>query len=115
MNSMDIRPFIPTIDLETSKGFYEALGFATNHATNDLVIVNNDGCTFFLYRHDQGDLESNFMLQLAIRNIDDALESIEKIKGFDFKYEGVNEERWGKVIYLWGPSGEMWHVTELNE
>lgn len=19
-----------------------------------------------------------------------------------------------KVIYLWGPSGELWHVTELN-
>jgi len=23
-------------------------------------------------------------------------------------------EAWGKVIYLWGPSGELWHFTERN-
>ena len=114
MNSMDIRPFIPAIDFGASKLFYEALGFMSSDATDELTIMSNGSCSFFLYKHHKKALESDFMLQLAVPNIDDALESIEKSKSFNCKYEGIKEERWGKVIYMWGPSGEMWHITEHN-
>ena len=114
MNSMDIRPFIPAIDFEASKSFYEALGFTGDNATDEMAIMSNGSCTFFLYKHNKGELGNNIMLQLSVPNIDNALESIEKVKGFEFKYEPIKKERWGKVIYMWGPSGEMWHVTELG-
>ncbi len=112
MNSMDIRPFIPAVDFEASKLFYQALGFTSDDATDDLTIISSGSCSFFLYKYDEEKLENNFMLQLAVPNIDDALESIKKAEGFNTRYEGITEERWGKVIYLWGPSGELWHVTE---
>ena len=114
MNSMDIRPFIPAIDFDVSKSFYEALGFSSNNATDEMTIMSNGSCTFFLYKHNERKLENNIMLQLIVPNIDNALESIEKVKGFEFKYEPIKEERWGKIIYLWGPSDELWHVTELG-
>jgi hypothetical protein len=24
-------------------------------------------------------------------------------------------EAWGKVVYMWGPSGELWHLTETQQ
>lgn len=54
------------------------------------------------------------MFQLSVPNIKSALETIENVEGFEIKYKPIKEERWGKVIYMWGPSGEMWHITELR-
>lgn len=31
------------------------------------------------------------------------------------KYEPIKVEHWGIVIYLWGSSGELWQVTEVNK
>jgi len=114
MKTRDIRPFIPVRDLAQSKSFYEALGFKSNDSTSELTIISNDTCTFFLYPSDNVNQENNFMFQLSVPNIEDALRSIENVENSNVKYEPIKEERWGKVIYMWGPSGEMWHITELN-
>ncbi|MGH1541992.1 MAG: lactoylglutathione lyase [Arenicella sp.] len=113
MESKDIRPFIPAIELERSRSFYQALGFTSDSATADMIIMSNGVCTFFLYQHNKGKLDNDTMFQLVVPNIETALCSIENITVFDVKYEPIKEEPWGKVIYLWGPSGEMWHITEL--
>jgi hypothetical protein len=49
-----------------------------------------------------------------VSDIGKTLEVISKIEGFNIKFNPVKDEPWGKVIYLWGPSGELWHVTEFN-
>ncbi|MDK1286298.1 hypothetical protein [Pseudoalteromonas umbrosa] len=58
--------------------------------------------------------DAGLMFQLSVPDIQAALNSIQKVKNIDIRYEPIKEERWGKIIYLWGPSGEMWHITELN-
>lgn len=113
MNPTDIRPFIPARDLNTSKVFYESLGFTGDNANEELVLLSNDHCTFFLYQEGQANVADNLMFQLIVPDIKQAMTDIEGIVGVDFKYEPIKQEHWGKVIYLWGPSGEMWHVTEL--
>lgn len=113
MESKDIRPFIPVKNFEESKSFYEALGFSSDDVTSEMSIMSNGVCTFFLYKTDNAGSEKNFMLQLVVPSIESALSTIKSIEGFNMKYEPIKEERWGKVIYLWGPSGEMWHITEL--
>lgn len=55
------------------------------------------------------------MLNLIVLDINDVFNQISSIKGFDIKYEPIKSEPWGKVIYLWGPSGELWHITKLND
>ncbi|PWK53181.1 VOC family protein [Pleionea mediterranea] len=114
MKTRDIRPFIPVKNLTLSKSFYEALGFKSNDSTSELTMISNDTCTFFLYPSDNANQENNFMFQLSVPNIEDTLRSIENVESLNIKYEPIKEERWGKVIYMWGPSGEMWHITELN-
>ncbi len=114
MQANNIKAFIPSKNYVESQGFYQALGFDMQIASNDLSIFTNGSCSFYLQRFFNEELAKNFMLQLSVSDIDKALEVISKIKGFNIKYSPVKDEPWGKVIYLWGPSGELWHVTEFN-
>ncbi|MDK1286297.1 hypothetical protein [Pseudoalteromonas umbrosa] len=50
MKSNDIRPFIPVKELAVSKAFYEALGFISDDANEDMSVISNGTCTFFLYK-----------------------------------------------------------------
>ena len=54
------------------------------------------------------------MFQLSVLDINEAFEVISNLDGFNIKYEAIKTEHWGKVVYLWGPSGELWHVTEFS-
>mgnify|MGYP007079443023 CR=1 FL=1 len=54
------------------------------------------------------------MLQLIVGDIKEAYGVVSKITDSDTKHSEIKQERWGKVIYLWGPSGELWHITELS-
>lgn len=110
----DIKVFIPSKDYEVSKSFYQALGFSMEYASDELTLFQNGECTFFLQDFYNEQLASNLMLQLCVLDIDEAYERITSLKNWDIKFESIKVEPWGKVIYLWGPSGELWHVTELN-
>ncbi|AOT08123.1 hypothetical protein S4054249_09820 [Pseudoalteromonas luteoviolacea] len=113
MNSHDIRPFIPVNNLNASKVFYEALGFESDDTNDEMIIISNDTCSFFLYQAADIEGETNLMFQLIVPDIQAALNSIQNVQNTEVKYEPIKEAHWGKIIYLWGPSGEMWHITEL--
>ena len=114
MKVSNIIPFIPSKDYQISKDFYEALGFKGEYASDDLTLFENNGCRFFLQRFYNRELADNLVFQLAVLSIDDAWRTISNLSGFNIKFEPVKQERWGKVIFLWGPSGELWQVTEFN-
>lgn len=114
MQATDIKSFIPSKDYIESQRFYQALGFDMQIASDDLSIFTNGSCSFYLQRFFNEEFAKNLMLQLSVPDIGKALEVISKIEGFKIKYNPVKDEPWGKVIYLWGPSGELWHVTEFN-
>ncbi|MCJ8317987.1 MAG: lactoylglutathione lyase [Colwellia sp.] len=110
----DIRVFIPSKDYEVSQSFYQALGFEMDYVTDDLSLFQNGECTFFLQNFYNEELAKNLMLQLCVLDINEALETISNLNGFDIKYEPIKSEPWGQVVYLWGPAGELWHITELR-
>ena len=113
MKVKDIIPFIPSKDYELSKSFYEAFGFHGDYASDELTLFENNGCTFFLQRFYNEELANNFVLQLSVADIDDAWETVTKLSKFNIRYEPIRQERWGKVICLWGPAGELWQITEF--
>jgi len=114
MQVSDIRVFIPSKDYEISKYFYQELGFTMDYASDDLSIFSSGDSTFFLSNYYNEGLATNLMLQLSVLDIDEAFTTISNLSGFDMKYDPIKNESWGKVIYLWGPSGELWHVTEFS-
>ena len=109
----DIRVFIPSKDYEVSKLFYQALGFNMDYVSEDLTLFENGDCFFFLQRFYNEELANNLVLQLSVLDINEAYARIASLEGFDFKYKPIQKERWGKVIFLWGPSGELWQITEF--
>ena len=110
----DIRVFIPSKNYEISQKFYQALGFKMDYVSEDLSLFENGDCFFFLQRFYNHELANNLVLQLSVLDIQEAFDRITKIQGCEFKYEAIRQESWGKVIFLWGPSGELWQVTEFN-
>ncbi|BFM04999.1 lactoylglutathione lyase [Halioxenophilus aromaticivorans] len=114
MKLKDLRPFVPSKDYEQSKAFYLALGFNLEEAGPDLCILIKDQCTFFLQRYYNEEFASNLMFQLVVYDIDDVMTVISSVTNIEMKHSPIKNEPWGKVIYLWGPAGELWHITELN-
>lgn len=111
----DIRVFIPSKDYEKSQSFYQALGFNMEYVSDELSLFNNGQCFFFLQRFYNHDLANNLVLQMSVIDINEAYEHIASIEGFEFNYKPIQEMPWGNVIFLWGPSGELWQITEFNK
>ncbi len=113
MDVIDIKAFVPSKDYEVSKSFYLEIGFDSEVVSDDLTLFRNRECLFFLQRFFNEDLANNFMLQICVSDIKSAyslcLQSKHKTKITPIQYEP-----WGKVFYLWGPVGELLHITELG-
>ncbi|MFD2167002.1 lactoylglutathione lyase [Thalassotalea euphylliae] len=113
MDVIDIRTFIPCKDFDVSKSFYTEIGFTPEDASEDLTLFQNGKCFFFLQRFYNEELAKNFMLQVCVADIDAAFDLCEK-SAHKTKISPIQRERWGKVFFVWGPVGELLHITELN-
>lgn len=109
-----IKVFIPSKDYEVSKRFYSQIGFKGEFVSDALTLFENGDCQFFLQNFYSEDLAKNFMLQVCVLDIETA-HSLCKKATDKLKISDVSIETWGKVFYLWGPSGELLHITELRK
>lgn len=114
MQVEDIRVFIPSKDYQISKTFYQSLGFKLTEANKELSILQRGNSTFFLQNYFNQEFAENLMMQLIVTDIEEAFNTISGLEIENIRYEPIRNERWGRVIYLWGPSGELWHITQLN-
>lgn len=113
MDVLDIKAFIPSKDYEISRSFYSEIGFKSEYVTDDLTLFQNGECLFFLQRFYNQDLANNFMLQICVSDIEEAFELCSTSR-HKTKISPIQQESWGKVFYLWGPVGELLHITELG-
>lgn len=113
MKALDIRTFVPSKNYEISKAFYEEIGFSSEYVSEELTLFESGDCFFFLQHFYNEELASNFMLQICVEDIEEAFKLCWASK-HKTKITSIQQERWGKVFFLWGPVGELLHVTELN-
>ena len=114
MQAEDIRVFIPSKDYQESRNFYKTIGFELCEVNDELTIFESGNSTFFLQRYYNEEFAKNLMLQLIVTDIKDVFNHLQSIDSISIKFQPIKNEPWGKVIYLWGPSGELWHITELH-
>lgn len=115
----DLKVFVPAKDFAVSKRFYQQLGMELVWESDGLCQMTISDCSFLLQDYYQKDWADNFMLQLCVEDIGEAWQHLQSC-GILEGYDGVSahapkQEPWGKVIYLIGPSGELWHLTEYPE
>lgn len=108
----DIRVFVPSKDLEASIAFYTDLGFTGEPAGDELIIMQNGECTFFLQRYYSKEFTENLMLQICVSDIHTAFQCA-SLARHKTKITQIKTEPWGQVFYVWGPVGELLHVTQL--
>ncbi len=115
MNATDLRPFVPSRDYQKSRAFYQALGCNLDDANDHLTLIEWGDCTFFLQDYYQQQFAENCMQQLIVIDLDAIEAQLMAITDIEIRFEPIRQEPWGRVIYLWGPAGELWHLTELTK
>jgi hypothetical protein len=113
------RPFLPGRDFDTSKSFYEALGFQTL-LDGDVAIFRAGTGEFILQRHYEKDWAANCMMQLMVDDLDKWWAHIQKLdlpRSFAVtppKPPAI--QPWGlRVAYVYDPAGVLWHVAQRRE
>jgi catechol 2,3-dioxygenase-like lactoylglutathione lyase family enzyme len=113
------RPFLPAKDFETSRAFYEALGFSIL-LDGDVAIFGVGPSAFILQRYYQKDWAANSMMQLMVDDLDawwahiDALDLPGKFGVQPPKAPAM--QPWGlRVAYVYDPSGVLWHIAQRRE
>lgn len=114
-----VRPFVPAMDPDLSKRFWEALGFE-KVLDGEVAIFNAGSGGFILQRYYQKDWAENFVVQLMVDDLD---EWWAHIVGLDLPAKfGVQPPKppamqpWGlRTAYVYDPCGVLWHVAERRE
>jgi len=114
-----VRAFIPAMDFNSSKAFYEALGFKIL-LDGDVTIFGVGVSAFILQRYYKKEWAENCMMQMMVDDLDAWWKRIETLnlpKSF-----GVRPPKppaiqpWGlRVGYVWDPSGVLWHVAQRRK
>ena len=113
------RPFLPAKDFETSRAFYEALGFS-KLLDGDVAIFGVGPSAFVLQRRYQEDWAGNFMMQLMVDDLDawwTHIQDLDLPRKFGVQPPKAPEAQpWGlRVAYVYDPSGVLWHIAQRRE
>lgn len=110
------RPFLPAKVFETSKRFYEGLGFE-KVLDGEVAIFRMGSNSFILQNHYQKDWAENFMMQLMVDDLDAWWAHVASLD-LSVRF-GVQAPKppamqpWGlRVAYVYDPSGVLWHVAQ---
>lgn len=115
--SESARPFLPAMDLDRSKAFYEALGFTRELDSDDVAIYRIGATAFLLQNHYQKEWAENFMMQLLVDDLDAwwvRIEALDLPTRFGVPAPTPPAvQPWGlRIAYLVDPSGVLWHVAQ---
>ncbi len=113
------RPFLPAKDFDTSRAFYEALGFE-KLLDGEVAIFRIGQSAFILQRFYQREWAENFMMQLMVDDLDAwwaHIQSLDLPAAFAVQHpKAPAMQPWGlRVAYVYDPSGVLWHIAERRK
>ena len=114
------RPFLPAKEFETSLRFYEAMGFEAYRLGETLAELNLGPHAFLLQGHYVKAWAENTMMHVLVSDLDAWWRRIDSLALAD--RFGVpapappRAEPWGlTVVYVFDPSGVLWHFAEATK
>jgi hypothetical protein len=113
------RPFLPARDFETSRAFYEALGFE-KLLDGDVAIFRAGQSAFILQRYYQKEWADNCMMQLMVDDLDAwwaHIQALDLPGAFGVSPpKAPAVQSWGlRVAFVVDPSGVLWHIAERRK
>lgn len=111
-----LRPFLPSMDHDCSKLFYEAIGFEAKHADGRIAVMSDGTNSFILQNFYVQELAENLVLQLTVPDAGAwwAEHNLERLaKQFGTKPPTPPTlQPWGLVVgFVHDPCGVLWHIV----
>jgi len=120
MQAIKLRPFVPSgADYALSQRFFEDLGFQKIYSDDGISIFRIGELEFYLQNFHNQDFQDQYMLELAVEDLDQWWEHIQTA-GLADKYPiKVKEPKhypWGKrEVHLIDLAGVCWHISEAKK
>jgi catechol 2,3-dioxygenase-like lactoylglutathione lyase family enzyme len=115
--SKSIRPFIGSKNYETSRNFYQDLGFEESIISHDMSYFQSGEMGFYLQDAYVKDWIDNTMIFMEVVDVKRFYKELLALN-LPSKYEGVRvvpirEESWGRECFVHDPAGVLWHFGEF--
>jgi len=112
-----MRPFVPARDFQTSRRFYENLGFRGQPLGDAIIEMHLGKYSFLLQDYYVEEWAANFMMHLLVSDLDGWWSHISALDlGSRYQVESPRPpklESWGlRVAYVFDPAGVLWHIAE---
>lgn len=111
-----VLPFVPCDDFALCSRFYVELGFEKGHDDGQIAIFRLGGAGFILQNYQWPSAGENYMLQLAVDDIDawwTHIEATALASRYGVRAKAPKDEPWGaRVLYLTDPTGVLWHISQ---
>lgn len=117
LSVVHVRPFIPTMDLGTSRDFYLALGWVELWRDDSLVLLSLGGSQIMLQDRYVKEWAENSMLTVEVISADDWYSCVAAVLAAgaygEARVAAPKDEGWARVTYVWDPSGVLLHFAQF--
>lgn len=113
-----IRPFIGSENFETSRNFYNDLGFQEVVLAHNMSLFQNDTIGFYLQDAYVKDWIDNTMIFMEVEDVEKFWNNLVALN-LTAKYPSaklipIKSYDWGKECFLIDPSGILWHFGTFS-
>ena len=116
MKFLALQPFVPSGEnFEGSKQLFTELGFNVTWDSTDYVGFEKDGCKFILQRFANRSFAENFMLTVAVDNVDEFRKSIiekQLPEKFGIRVSEAANMPYGREVNIIDIAGVCWHFVQ---
>ena len=116
MKFLSLQPFVPSgSNFDMSKQFFQQLGFNISWDAGDYVGFEKDGCKFILQKYVNKDFAENFMLTVAVTNVDEFRQEVidkQLPQKFGIRIDEASDQPYGREVNIIDIAGVCWHFVQ---
>jgi len=120
LKTKSIRTFIGAKDFQTSRAFYNRIGFSESIIGTKFSYFYLEGnMGFYLQDYYVKNWVNNSMVFLEVENVEETLKELQAMnlttEFKNVKISGIKEEDWGKEFFVTDPCGILWHFGNFKK
>ena len=112
-----LRPFVGSRDFDASRAFYRDFGFRETPIDGTMSLFTRETFIFYLQRYFVREWVDNTMLFLEVDDLDAFAQELELLdlpgRHAGVRVSGIQQEYWGRELFVHDPAGVLWHVGEF--
>jgi hypothetical protein len=116
MQFHSLQPFVPSgSNFQGAKQFFTELGFTISWDAGDYIGFENNGCRFILQKHNNKEFAENFMLSVAVANVEEFRNEVlgKKLpEKYGIRISDIMNQPYGREVNIIDLAGVCWHFVQ---